>query len=210
MQILFSCNIYHSAVRLRSVLNLCLIFGPIMASGSVKGKAIVIMGVSGSGKSTIGEALAEAMKCKFLDADDFHSRSNKEKMHQGIPLSEEDRIPWLEILRDALTETLISGQTAVLACSSLQKRYRDILRSADLAYQNGSHPSAIKFVLLDAKAEVLMERLKKRATEGKHFMPANLLPSQLDLLQADDSEKILKIDATLSPQAIVNTIQAWV
>ncbi|KAF2306643.1 hypothetical protein GH714_020014 [Hevea brasiliensis] len=155
--------------------------------------------------STIGEMLAKVLNNSFLDANDFHSQSNKEKMHQGIPLSEEDRIPWLESLRDALRERLAGGKTVVLSCSSLQKKYREILRSSD-----SNFVSAVKFVLPDAKAEVLAERLKKRAEEGKHFMPATLLQSQIDLLQIDDSEGTFKVDAaTLSPRAIVNDIKSY-
>ncbi|KAG8649984.1 hypothetical protein MANES_08G164500v8 [Manihot esculenta] len=167
------------------------------------------MGVSGAGKSTIGEMLAKVLNCRFLDADDFHSQSNKAKMNQGIPLSDEDRLPWLESLRDALRESLAGGETVVLGCSSLQKQYREILRSADPNYKLGSYISTVKFVLLDAKAEVLAERLNKRAAEGKHFMPATLLQSQLDLLQIDESEGIFKVDATSSPQAIVNDIRSF-
>lgn len=178
-----------------------------MASNA-RGIAIVIMGVSGAGKTTIGNLLAEVINCSFLDADDFHPQSNKEKMHKGIPLSDEDRIPWLEILRDALRETLLSNKTVILACSALQKRYREILRCSDPNYGPGSYDSAVKFILLDARAEVLAARIQKREAEGNHFMPATLLQSQLDLLQIDDSEGIFKVDATLSPPAIVNTIQA--
>ncbi|XP_020540917.1 gluconokinase isoform X2 [Jatropha curcas] len=135
--------------------------------------------------------------------------SNAEKMRQGIPLLEEDRIPWLGSLRDALRERMTSGKNVVLGCSSLQKRYREILRSADPNYKLGSYVSAVKFVLLDAKVEVLVDRLNRRAAEGKHFMPATLLQSQLDLLQTDDCEGIFKVDAALSPQAIVNAIKSF-
>ncbi|XAR52098.1 hypothetical protein NMG60_11019999 [Bertholletia excelsa] len=177
-----------------------------MASDS-QGVAIVIMGVSGAGKSTIGQMLAKAVDCSYLDADDFHPQSNKDKMKKGIPLSEEDRIPWLEMLRDALRASLLGGKTVILGCSALQKRYREILRSADPNYPAGSYLPVVKFVLLDAGAEVLAARLVKRAAEGKHFMPAKLLQSQLNLLQIDESEGIVKVDATQSPPAIINFIK---
>ncbi|XP_038724398.1 gluconokinase isoform X2 [Tripterygium wilfordii] len=167
-----------------------------------RGRAIVLMGVSGAGKSTIGKMLAKVLSCTFLDADDFHPQSNKEKMTRGVPLSEEDRIPWLEVLRDTLRESLINGKIAVLGCSSLQKRYREILRCADPNYKLGSYDSALKFVLLDAAAEVIAARLEKRAAEGNHFMSATLLQSQINLLQIDDSEGIFKVDATLSLEEI--------
>ncbi|KAK6936563.1 Shikimate kinase/gluconokinase [Dillenia turbinata] len=173
-----------------------------------KGVAVAIMGVSGAGKSTIGNLLAKALNCKFLDADDFHPVSNIEKMHRGIPLTDEDRIPWLESLRDVLRENLASRRNVVLGCSALLRRYREILRSADPNHALGSCCGTVMFVLLDVKAEVLASRLEKRAAEGKHFMPASLLQSQLDLLQIDESEGILKVDATQSPQAIVNIIKA--
>ncbi|KAF3658004.1 putative gluconokinase [Capsicum annuum] len=100
-----------------------------------KGKAIVLMGVSGAGKSTIGQMLGRAVHGRFLDADDYHSEANKEKMKNGIPLSEEDRVPWLEALRNTLRRGLVDNETLVLACSALQKRYREILRSADPNYE---------------------------------------------------------------------------
>ncbi|KAE8668947.1 P-loop containing nucleoside triphosphate hydrolases superfamily protein isoform 2 [Hibiscus syriacus] len=174
-----------------------------------KGRAVVIMGVSGAGKTTIGDMLAKVLNCSFLDADDFHPLSNKEKMRQGIPLSDEDRIPWLEMLRDVLKDKLEDGKTVILGCSSLQKHYREILRSADADYVLGSYAGRVQFVLLDAQANVLAARLEKRAAEGKHFMPAALLQSQLELLNIDEGEGIFKVDATLSPLVIVSKIQAF-
>ncbi|CAM8988711.1 unnamed protein product [Rhodiola kirilowii] len=170
--------------------------------------AVVLMGVSGAGKSTIGQKLAEAMNCTFLDADDFHSKRNKEKMGKGVPLTEEDRVPWLETLQKMISENLAAGEPVVLGCSALKKGYREVLRSADGSYKQGSFNSKVKFVLLEAKAEVLEERLLKRLAEGQHFMPVSLLQSQLDTLQIDDAEGILKVDATLSPDDIIDVILA--
>ncbi|CAN4117753.1 unnamed protein product [Withania somnifera] len=174
------------------------------------GKAVVLMGVSGAGKSTIGQMLGRAVHGCFLDADDYHSESNKEKMRNGIPLSDEDRAPWLETLRNVLRRGLVDNKTLVLACSALQKQYREILRSADPNYEPGSYASVVKFVLLDVGAEVLAARLVKRAAEGKHFMPTKLLQTQLDLLQIDEAEGIFKVDATLDPDDIVKTILTFV
>ncbi|KAL4571627.1 hypothetical protein LXL04_018390 [Taraxacum kok-saghyz] len=171
--------------------------------------AVVLMGASGVGKSTIGEMLANTLNCIFIDADDFHPHSNKEKMKNGVPLSDEDRTPWLEVLRDLLNASLVSGNTVILGCSALQKKYRDILRFADPNFKGDScEKCVVKFVLLDVGVEVLMDRVAKRAAEGKHFMPAELLQSQMELLEVDVSEGILKVDASRSPQDIVDEIKA--
>ncbi|KAI9126408.1 hypothetical protein K1719_002829 [Acacia pycnantha] len=142
-----------------------------MASNN--GSAIVIGGVSGSGKTTIGQMLATELNYRYLDADDFHSQSNKDKMHSGIPLSEEDRIPWLNSLRNVLREHLTNKKGVILSCSALKTQYREVLRSADPNYKWGSYDS----------------------------------PSQLDLLEIDEPQGILQIDATSSPKTIVNTIK---
>ncbi|KAL0443456.1 UNVERIFIED_CONTAM: Gluconokinase [Sesamum latifolium] len=154
--------------------------------------------------------LAKVINARFLDADDYHPQSNKDKMKAGIPLSDEDRIPWLETLRDALRVSLVNGETVVLGCSALQKHYREILRCADPNYLPGSFTCAVKFILLSVAADVLAARLEKRAAEGNHFMPSKLLQSQLDSLQIDESEGILKVDASLDPQETLKTIQALV
>lgn len=131
-------------------------------------------------------------------------------MKAGIPLSDEDRIPWLETLRDTLRASLVNGETVILGCSALQKHYREILRCADPDYMPGSYASDVKFVLLSVGAEVLAARLEKRAAEAKHFMPAKLLKSQLELLQIDESEGILEVDASLDPQETLKTVQSLV
>ncbi|KAF8048828.1 hypothetical protein N665_2389s0005 [Sinapis alba] len=116
------------------------------------------MGVSGAGKSTIGNMLEETLACACLDANDFHSLSNREKMQHGIALSDEDRIPWLENLQESLRERLLNGETVVSTCSSLKKQYREILRGSDLDYKQESYSSC-----------------KKRASKGEYFMPLTLL-----------------------------------
>ncbi|GAB2264970.1 hypothetical protein Dimus_000041 [Dionaea muscipula] len=177
-----------------------------MAS-ALPGAAIVIMGVSGAGKTTIGKLLAGVLNCDFLDADDFHSESNKEKMRNGIPLADEDRMPWLATLCKVLREHIASEQRVVLACSALRKKYREILRTADPYYSLEAGCHLVKFVLLNVSAEVLADRLNARAAQGKHFMSAALLQSQLDLLEIEAIEGILQVDGAQPPSTIVSTIQ---
>lgn len=117
-------------------------------------------------------------------------------------------MPWLESLQDAIKECLVNKEGLILGCSALKKQYREILRSAEPDYKWGSFASAaVNFILLDAPAEVLSFRLNKRTAQGKHYMPASLLQSQLDLLDIDESEGIIRVDATLRPESIVNSIK---
>ena len=125
------------------------------------------MGVSGSGKSAIGSALADHLKLPYIDADDLHPASNVEKMRNSIPLTDEDRWPWLDKVGKALAE----NSKAVIACSALKERYRDRIRQFA--------PGAI-FILLEAPADVLAKRV---ASRPGHYMPASLLASQLEALE---------------------------
>ncbi|MFG3260089.1 gluconokinase [Streptomyces sp. NPDC048172] len=143
------------------------------------------MGVSGSGKSTVGERLAGRLGLPFADADDFHPPENIRKMAAGQPLDDADRTPWLAAMADWLSERVRSGEGGVLVCSALKRRYRDRLRRAT---------PALFFLHLDGPEELIAERL--RARKG-HFMPASLLRSQfeaLERLQEDERGAAVPVD----------------
>jgi gluconokinase len=151
---------------------------------------IVVMGVSGCGKSSVGIALAEALGARFIDGDDLHPAANKAKMSAGIPLDDSDRWPWLELVSQALAEEVGSGSTGtVIACSALKRVYRErILAGAPNTF----------FVHLDGSREVLEQRLGARSG---HFMPATLLDSQLATLEplgADEPGCVLNVEDSIS------------
>ncbi|KMT63741.1 gluconokinase [Catenovulum maritimum] len=131
----------------------------------------IVMGVSGCGKSSIGELLAQRLECPFYDADDYHPQSNIDKMSNGISLNDDDRAPWLSLLANHMVKWEQQGG-AVLACSALKQKYRDILAST-LA-------DKVSFVYLDGSKALISERLNAR--EG-HFMSSNLLESQFATLE---------------------------
>lgn len=134
----------------------------------------------------------------------FHST---DKMRKGVPLTDEDRFPWLEALRDAVGKIMSSSKNVTLTCSALQKKYREILRSADADYKPGQYTICrVKFICLEAPVEVIADRIRRRSKEGKHFMPVSLLQSQLDLLQIDEAEGVIRVDATMSREAILESI----
>jgi gluconokinase len=155
---------------------------------------LIAMGVSGCGKTTIGEMLAERLNCDFADADSFHSQANKDKMHAGIPLVDEDRWPWLKAIRASIEEKRADGKPHIYACSALKRVYRDILRDGD---------KDVTFVYLKGTPELLQERIKTR--KGHFFDPA-LLQSQLDTLEPPGEDEAITVDIALAPEEIVKTV----
>lgn len=155
---------------------------------------LIVMGVSGCGKTTIGEMLARRLNCDFADADSFHSQANKDKMHKGIPLTDEDRWPWLNAIRASIVEKQATGTVHVYACSALKRVYRDILRQGD---------KDVTFVYLKGSPELLRERIKTR--KGHFFDPA-LLQSQLDTLEPPGPDEAIEADIALSPEQLVDEV----
>lgn len=155
---------------------------PWPQAGHARYMITIVMGVSGSGKSTVGEALARRLGQSFVDADSLHPQSNRDKMAHGIPLGDSDRQPWLEAIVADMDRHRQLGESVVLACSALKRRYRDFLRD--------DHDD-VRFVYLHASRELLAERLGHRS--GHFFDPA-LLDSQLATLEEPSPDEALRID----------------
>lgn len=156
---------------------------------------LVIMGISGSGKTTIATLLSAKLDWKFAEADEFHSAENIRRMTEGIPLTDEDRWPWLESMQQWMTEQARQGISTIVTCSALKRAYRDILAKAE---------GEERFVHLLGEVELIRERLK---TRSGHFMPESLLPSQvstLEPLQAD--EPGLMVPNTGTPDEVTDFI----
>jgi len=156
---------------------------------------LIVMGVSGSGKSTFAEALGERLGWRFVYGDSFHPASNVEKMKAGHPLTDEDRWPWLNAIADEIERVCRSGQHVIIACSALKHTYRDVLlRGRD----------DVRFVFLKGTKELIAERLAQR--KG-HFMPAGLLKSQFDTLEPPEAgEHVITVSIDESVEAIVDGV----
>jgi gluconokinase len=152
---------------------------------------IVVMGVTGSGKTTIGSLLARRLGWEFADADDFHSTANKEKMHKGIPLTDADRLPWLAAIHDQIAKWVALKQNVILACSALKQSYRQKIWKGP----------EVQFVYLKGSYELIAERL--RARKG-HFADEHILVGQfVDLEEPRDA---VTVDIGVSPEEIVDEI----
>jgi gluconokinase len=154
---------------------------------------ILVMGVVGSGKTTIGRLLAQQLGWEFADADSFHSAENVEKIRKGIALTDADRAPWLRAIRDAIVKWIAARRSVVLACSALKETYREeLLVSPD-----------VKLVYLKGSRELILSRL--RARHG-HFATEKLLASQLETLE--EPEDAVSVDVSGAPEKIVAEIRA--
>lgn len=158
---------------------------------------MIVMGVSGSGKSTVGTLLAERLRWEFVDADRFHPPSNVDKMRSGIPLTDEDRGPWLDAIATWIDQTRETGHRAILACSALKRRYRDVL-IGDRA--------DVRLVYLEGDETLIASRL---ASRHGHYMPPSLLHSQFDALEEPGAdENPITVSIKPEPQEIVTRILA--
>jgi gluconokinase len=157
---------------------------------------VILMGVSGAGKTLIGERLAAELNWHFYEGDDYHSQRNVEKMSQGIALTDADRAPWLDALHDLIGELLAQGTSAILTCSALKRAYRDRLVCGH---------DGVRIVYLRGSYELIQQRLERR--QG-HFMKAALLASQFETLEEPEaSEDVFTVDISHRPQTIVEVIK---
>jgi carbohydrate kinase (thermoresistant glucokinase family) len=155
---------------------------------------IVVMGVSGCGKSTVGRALAVALGLPFIEGDELHPPRNVALMASGTPLTDEDRLDWLHAVAAALAAAADTG--AVVACSALKRSYRDLLRTG---------APALRFVHLTADPALLAERMRRRSG---HYMPASLLQSQLDILEPPQAdEAAITLDVAATPEQVLAAVR---
>jgi gluconokinase/shikimate kinase len=159
------------------------------------GVVLVVMGVSGSGKTTVASMLAHRLRWPFQEGDDLHPESNIEKMRAGHPLSDQDRTPWLELIADWVDKRLDAGQNGIITCSALKRAYRDVI--------NRRHQGVV-FIFLDGSRKTVALRL---ASRHGHFMPPLLLKSQFeDLERPAPDEPAIRFDVDAPPQRIVDAV----
>ena len=152
-----------------------------------------MMGVSGSGKSTVGKLLSDRLNCQFFEGDDFHSDSNIEKMSSGKALNDADRLPWLLKLQNLIAERTKENKSGVLACSALKEKYRQII--------TGQNSHNVRWIYLCGDYQTIGDRIKQRQD---HFFDLKLLCSQFEILE--EPKNVLTIDIDMEIEAIVNKI----
>ncbi len=155
---------------------------------------IILIGVAGSGKTTVGRLLATRLGCEFHDGDDLHSTRNREKMSRGIALTDEDRSPWLHAIRDLVERCLAENRSAVIGCSALKQKYRDLLVVDE---------AKVKIVYLKGSQALITQRLVRRAG---HFFDPHLLKSQFETLE--EPADAIVVDVAETPEKIADTIRA--
>jgi gluconokinase len=166
-------------------------------SGAGTECAVVVMGVSGSGKTTVAELLAKQLGWQFMEGDRLHPSANVEKMRQGIPLTDADRVPWLDRIGEELKSWAAEGRSGVMTCSALKRAYRDRIRFA--------RPD-VRFVYLKGSQALIKGRV---ATRHHEYMPASLLMSQFDALEEPaPDEPVITVDVGGSPDAEVSAVIA--
>lgn len=164
----------------------------------MSGNSIIVMGVCASGKTTIGEKIAQRLGAKFIDGDDLHPKANILKMSRGEPLNDDDRKPWLERIRDAAFSLESKNEQGIIVCSALKKSYRDQIRDGN---------NNVTFLFLDGSFDLIMNRMTAR--KG-HFMKSNMVESQFNTLERPDNENqvaIVDIDADID-DVVSNSIIA--
>ena len=156
---------------------------------------VIVFGVSGAGKTTLGRMLADELGWKFYEGDDFHAQASIDKMHAGVPLTDEDRRPWLECLRGLIERCLAAKQNGILTCSALKKSYRSYLRVNE----------EVQFVYLRGSYELVANQLRQR---HGHFMNPELLRSQFATLEEPEpAEGVIAIELGRSPRELVDEIK---
>jgi gluconokinase len=172
---------------------------PVTSQTPLSAQTIVVMGVSGCGKSSLAEALAQDLGCTMLEGDVFHPAANQAKMAQGTPLTDQDRAGWLVTLGEELARS--SDKHIVLSCSALKQSYRDTLRS---------YRQNLRYVYLDISPATALARVSSRAVADGHFFPATLVDNQFATLEVPTGEAgVLTVDATAPLPELVAQVRAW-